>query len=267
MVTGAASGIGRALAVRLAGQGARVMLADIQLEAAARVAEAIRASGGWAAAHYLDVTDNSAVEGLVRRVAAGEGRIDYMFNNAGIAVLGEFRHLPSADWKRIVEVNVGGVFAGTAAAYEVMIGQGEGHIVNTASVAGLVPAAGIAAYCASKHAVVGLSTSLRAEAAIHGVNVSVLCPGFIRTPMLDSKVVGEPAGEKSTARILRLAMTPEECAARALQGVARNQAVIPVTGHARLLWAMQRWLPGLLDASSRRMARRLHEERGRRKDG
>ena len=181
IVTGGASGIG-------AGAGARARLAvpmccSPTFKSTPRwsVAAKITASGGKAAAHYLDVTDSEAVERLVARAVAEKGRLDYMFNNAGIAIIGEFRDLPAADWKRILDINVNGVFAGTAAAYAVMIRQGSGHIVNTASVAGLVPSPGFAAYGASKHAVVGLSTSLRAEAAEYGVKVSAVCPGFVRT--------------------------------------------------------------------------------------
>ena len=262
VVTGGASGIGRALAHRLASHGANVVLADVQHEAAMTVAEAICTSGGRASAHYLDVTDSGAVESFVKRIADEEGRLDYMFNNAGIAVLGEFRYLSTADWKRILDVNVSGVFAGTVAAYAVMIGQGHGHIVNMASVSGLVPALGIVAYCASKHAVVGLSTSLRAEAAAHGVNVSVMCPGFIKTPILESKTVGPPPDEKLTARILKMAMTPEVCAVKALQGVARNKAVIPVTGHAKALWLIQRYFPSLMHAYGQRIAKKMNQEQG-----
>ena len=258
VVTGGGSGIGRALARKLASQGAKVVLADARHDSAMTVAEEICEPGGKASAHPLDVTDSGAVERFVERIADEEGRLDYMFNNAGIAVIGEFRYLPGTDWKRILDVNVSGVFAGTAAAYAVMIRQGHGHIVNTASVAGLVPALGLVAYCASKHAVVGLSTSLRAEAAVYGINVSVVCPGFIKTPMLESKSVGTPTDEQSTARILKLAITPEECAATALAGVARNKAVIPVTAHARAMWAIQRYFPALMYAYSRRMAEKMH---------
>ncbi|MEZ5324179.1 MAG: SDR family NAD(P)-dependent oxidoreductase [Verrucomicrobiales bacterium] len=262
VITGGGSGIGRALASNLASQGAHVVLADVQQDAAVTVAEEICRSGGKASAHYLDVTDSAAVENFVEHIAKEEGRLDYMFNNAGIAIIGEFRHLPRADWKSILDVNVSGVFAGTASAYAVMIRQGHGHIVNTASVAGLVPALGLVAYCASKHAVVGLSTSLRAEAAVYGVNVSVVCPGFIRTPMLESKTVGTPTDEQSTARILKLAITPEQCAAKALAGVARNRAVIPVTAHARAMWAIQRCFPSLMYAYSRRMAEKMRKGQG-----
>ena len=184
-----------------------------------------------------------------------------MFNNAGIAIIGEFRDLPAADWKRILDINVNGVFAGTAAAYAVMIGQGSGHIVNTASVAGLVPSPGLAASCASKHAVVGLSTSLRAEAAVYGVKVSAVCPGFIRTAIFDSKAVGLPKERKSTARAQEIAMAPEKCAAQILAGGSDEQGHHYDTGHAKLMWMLSRYVPALMQSGSRRMAARLHQER------
>ena len=263
IVTGGASGIGAALARELAARGAVVQLADVQMDAALGVAAKITATGGKAAAHYLDVSDSEAVARFVARTAAEKGRLDYMFNNAGIAVLGEFRDLPAADWKRTLDINVSGVFAGTAAAYALMIRQGAGHIVNTASLAGLVPSPGFAAYCASKHAVVGLSTSLRLEATEYGVKVSVVCPGFIHTPIFDSKAVGmrEDIAAKAKARALKLAMAPEECARQVLEGVAKNRAIIAVTGHAKAMWALQRYFPGLLIALNRRSVRRLHQAR------
>lgn len=261
IVTGGASGIGRALARDLAARGAQVQLADLQIDAALGVAAEITAAGGKAAAHYLDVSDGESVERLVARTVAEKGRLDYMFNNAGIAVFGEFRDLPAADWKRMLDINVNGVFAGTAAAYAVMVRQGAGHIVNTASLAGLIPSPGLAAYSASKHAVVGLSVSLRAEAAAYGVKVSAVCPGFIRTPILDSKTVGMPKESKSMAQVHRMALAPEVCAAQALDGVARNKAIIPITGHAKLTWRLNRYLPALVHAGSRSMAARMHRER------
>lgn len=261
IVTGAASGIGQALARDLANQGADVALADVQIDAANNVAAEICRSGRKASAHYLDVIDSDAVEGLVTRIAAEKGRLDYMFNNAGIAIIGEFRDFSTADWKRILDINVCGVLAGTAAAYAVMIRQGAGHIVNTASVAGLVPSPGFAAYCASKHAIVGFSTSLRAEAAEYGVKVSAVCPGFIKTSIFDSKMVGIPKESKIKARAFNVSITPEECAAHALKGVAKNKAIIPVTSHAKVMWLLNRYFPGAMQSISRRMAKQLHKER------
>lgn len=261
IVTGGASGIGRALAHALAKQGADVVVADIQIDLAKTVAAEICDSGGKASAYKLDVTDSDAVESFVLAVGTERGRLDYMFNNAGIAIIGEFRDFSTADWKNILNVNVVGVFAGTAAAYSVMIRQGYGHIVNTASVSGLIPSPGFAAYCASKHAVVGLSTSLRAEAAEYGVKVSAACPGFIHTPMFDSKLVGIPKESGITSQALKVAISPERCAASILKGVEENKAIIPVTMHAKVAWRLNRYFPGLMQRLSRQMAKRLHEER------
>ena len=260
IVTGGASGIGKALAHRLGNQGAKVVVADLQHQQAKIVANAICDAGGSATARHLDVTDDTAVRELVGQVVSEEGRLDFMFNNAGIAVLGEFRYLPADDWMRILDVNVKGVFSGTAAAYHVMLRQGHGHIVNTASVAGLVPALGLVAYCGSKHAVVGLSTSLRAEAAPHGIHVSVICPGFVRTPMFESKAVGTPTDESTKAQILKLAMDPDVCAVKALNGVAKNKAIIAVTRHAKILWAIQRYAPRLFQAYCHRTAQKMHNQ-------
>ena len=154
-VTGGASGIGRALTVELLAAGARVTIADI-----AGAPEAARALGCQAVA--LDVTDAEAVTRAVRAFVSAHGRLDYLFNNAGVAVVGETKSMSGADWRRVLDVNVSGVVHGVHAAYPILIQQGSGHIVNTASAAGLLPIPGAVAYATSKHAVVGLSTSLRA---------------------------------------------------------------------------------------------------------
>ena len=190
IITGGASGIGRALAEELVSRGAHVVLADLQIDLAQEVAANIRAQGGKADAVEVNVTDASAVNALVQNTVERAGRLDYMFNNAGVAVAGEARDHSLDDWNYILDINLRGVIHGVQAAYPVMIAQGFGHIVNTASVAGLFPTAFMIGYSATKHAVVGLSTSLRIEAAYDGVRVSVVCPGLIRTPIMDGGKYG-----------------------------------------------------------------------------
>src|SRR5262249_37982231 len=131
-----------------------------------------------------DVRSLHSVTGLVERTLARAGRIDYFFNNAGISIGGEAHTYRPGDWDDVLDVNLRGVANGVQAVYPVMIRQGGGHIVNTASVAGLLPMAGQLSYTTSKHAIVGLSKSLRVEARRYGVRVSVLCPGIVRTPIL-----------------------------------------------------------------------------------
>ena len=184
LVTGAASGIGRALSEELARRGASVVLADLQIEEGEAAAAPLRAAGRSAAAAALDVTDFESVRRLVERVAEEHGGLDFVFNNAGIAAGGEIRDHTVSAWNRIIDANLRGVVHGVQAAYPVMLQQGFGHIVNTASMAGLVTSALMTSYAATKHAVVGLSKTLRVEAADLGVRVSVLCPGVIRTPLL-----------------------------------------------------------------------------------
>ena len=209
------------------------------------VAESIRFAGGRAHAHTIDVTDAAAVEAMVASVKDEHGRIDFMFNNAGISMAGEMRFLGLSDWNRIIDINLRGVVHGVTAVYPIMLAQRSGHIVNTASINGLVPLPLAGPYNATKHAVVGLSSALRAEAAGLGVRVSTVCPGFIDTPMKDNMKYVEMdkvAGQRALPFRLH---PPEECALAIANGVARNEAIIVVTPQAKLLWYFHRFFPGL----------------------
>jgi len=187
IVTGAASGIGRALAGALVTRGDTVVVVDIDGAGAERAAgELARRGPGTATPAVVDVRDAGTVQALVDQVRDRHGRLDVMVNNAGIGVGGEASELTLAHWERVIDVNLRGVVHGVHAAYPVMIAQRSGHIVNTASLAGLVPSPWLTPYAMTKHAVVGLSLSLRAEAAAHGVRVTAVCPGVVDTPMLDT---------------------------------------------------------------------------------
>jgi NAD(P)-dependent dehydrogenase (short-subunit alcohol dehydrogenase family) len=190
VVTGGASGIGRALASALHARGSRVVLADQDAPTLARTAEAL---GPGASPVVLDVRDRTAVQAAIDAVMAEHGRLDLLFNNAGISLGGQTHEMSGEYWDRILDVNLVGVVNGLLAAYPLMVEQGFGHIVNTASGAGLVGPPLTVAYSTTKHAVVGLSTTLRPEAAMHGVRVSVLCPGAVETPILDARPHGRSA--------------------------------------------------------------------------
>ncbi len=155
-VTGGASGIGAALATRLARGGAKVWIADRQVGPAQELAQRLSRGGGKAHAIELDVRDYSSFERAVGEAVEQSARIDYLFNNAGIGVAGEVDSYTLDDWNDVFDVNLRGVVHGIQAVYPIMIRQHSGHIVNTASMAGLVTTAGQASYTATKHAVVAI---------------------------------------------------------------------------------------------------------------
>ena len=246
IVTGGGSGIGRALCERLGQARATVVVADVDAAAAETVAASVRNSGGAAEAVGVDVRDAAAMRELVERVARNRNRLDLMFNNAGIAVAGEVLDMTLADWDRTIDVNLRGVVHGLLPAYTIMQRQGSGHIVNTASAAGLAPTPGMTAYSASKHAVVGLSLSLRTEAEMYGVRVSVVCPGLIDTPMKHSIELRNLDRSALLDAIPVRMYPPEQCARDILHGVSRNLPVIVTPGHARLMVGAYRAFPSLV---------------------
>jgi NAD(P)-dependent dehydrogenase (short-subunit alcohol dehydrogenase family) len=253
-VTGGASGIGRALAKAMAARGARVCVADINLPAAQAVAHEC---GAMATAIALDVRDAAAVKNGIEQFAGRHGRLDYVFNNAGIGVAGESDEIPLAAWRHIVDINLYGVLNGVLAAYPIMCRQGSGHLVNTASLAGLGPAPLLAPYALTKHAVVGLSTSLRIEAAERGVRVSVLCPAAIETPILhsdnpaDSGIPWAPDMRRFLTALAGPPYSVEKCAEETLAAIDRNKGVIVLPGRARLAWRLGRLFPALVESVSR----------------
>lgn len=238
IITGAASGIGRALAKALAARHASLVLADIDGEGVARVAQEIATANGKAHALRLDVRSEDDVRALVDRTAAEHGRLDLMFNNAGIGVGGDELDVNSEQWRNVVDVDLWGVIYGTRAAYAVMARQGHGHIINTASLAGLVAAPMQGSYTTSKHAVVGLSRALRIEGADLGVRVSVVCPGIIDTPIFRTTQVMRMSADAILAKSPIRPTSPDGLAQAVLRGIERNRAVIVYPFHAQAI----RWL-------------------------
>lgn len=245
LVTGAGSGIGVALSQALARAGAVVHCTDLDAEAAASTARRLGEPATWAG---LDVTDATAVRAQVDEVVAAHGRIDLLFNNAGICFGGETEHLTLDQWNLIIDVNIRGVVHGIDAAYPRMIAQGSGHIVNTASMGGLTPGGLLTSYVATKHAVVGMSLALRSEAHAKGVGVTVVCPGAVDTPILDKGSVDDFVGRDYYLRGqgLKKALDPALLAAAVLRGVAENRAMVIEPRSARVAWRVSRAAPGLL---------------------
>jgi NAD(P)-dependent dehydrogenase (short-subunit alcohol dehydrogenase family) len=252
IVTGGGSGIGEGLCRELARRGAQVIVADINSAEAGRVATAITRLGGQATASTVDVAQAEEVTRLVEETADTYGRLDYMFNNAGLAIGGDFRDLTLEHWHRALDVDLYGVLHGMQAAYAVMAGQGFGHIVNTSSAAAFFAAPGNAPYCTAKYAVVGLSLSLRLEGVDLGVKISCVCPGFVRSNVYrNAEAVGMtlPADvprEKLGGAPSKM-MEPARAARIILSGVAHNKTMIVFPASIRWARRVDRLFPGLSD--------------------
>ncbi|WP_307761636.1 SDR family NAD(P)-dependent oxidoreductase [uncultured Pseudomonas sp.] len=248
VVTGAGSGIGRAIAQHLGALGARVYCTDVDGAAAQRVAEGLPNAAGEA----LDVTDAAALAAFAERVYAREGRVDLLFNNAGVGHAGRVEDTELADWRWVFEVNLMGVVHGIHAFLPRMLAQpGRGHIVNTASGAGLIPMPRTAPYCASKHAVVGLSQSLAAELAGRNVDVTILCPGTIDTAIIRNTRMRGAGAEQRQSRAVeyyaRRGVSPDRVAADVLTDISKGRLFcVTPRSEVGVGWLLQRLSPRLM---------------------
>ncbi|WP_418058142.1 SDR family NAD(P)-dependent oxidoreductase [Pimelobacter simplex] len=253
IVTGGGSGIGAALVRSLVAEGAYVVCADLDRAAAEAVVAGL-SGPGTAVARALDVTSAAAVQEAVDAVVAEHGRLDLMFNNAGITFLGNTEELTLDQWNAIIDVNVRGVVHGVHAAYPQMIRQRSGHIVNTASMGGLMAAGLMTSYVTTKHAVVGLSLALRTEAAAHGVGVTVVCPAAVDTPILDKGEIGRYRGRDFylEGQGVKEPVDPDLLARRVLAAVATNRPILIEPRQARVAWRIGRLAPGFVNTMATR---------------
>lgn len=239
IVTGGAAGIGRELCIELAKLGSKVYVADINGENAKKTVSVITKSGGQAEAVVLDMRNHEEAEALVKKIASLEP-VDYMFNNAGVIMFGEFRDMELKDWDLFIDSDIKSVIYGTKAAYEVMAKQGHGHIINTSSVFGLFPFALASGYSAVKHAVVGLTLALRPEAADFGVKVTVACPGSVSTEVKKTYTVFKSDREAFNSFIPKQ-LTPNQAALKILKGVRKNKGIIAFPFYDIIPWWMYRF--------------------------
>ncbi|MBI3767265.1 MAG: SDR family NAD(P)-dependent oxidoreductase [Deltaproteobacteria bacterium] len=235
VITGGGGGIGAAMAEAFAARGARLVLADLQLDAAMAVAERLHARGAEAIAVQTDVTVLDAVRALAEETVGRFGAVHVVCNNAGVATFGEIATATHADWDFTMRVNFWGVVHGVEAFLPRLLAQGQGgHIVNTASMAGLVGMQWLGVYCASKFAVVGLTEALHREVSRQGIGVSVLCPMIVATNINENSVTRRPAelrnpGEPvipSAAGMVGSTITPEEVARRVVRAIERKDLYV-----------------------------------------
>jgi NAD(P)-dependent dehydrogenase (short-subunit alcohol dehydrogenase family) len=246
LITGATSGIGRALGESLCRCGAHVLFTGRRIELANEIVDGVRREGGHADAIQLDVTDAAAVQTVVDDVCRRLGRLDILFNNAGISTSGEVLDLQLDHWRQVIDVNLMGTLHGIHAAYPAMVRQRSGQIVNVASLAALISYPTNTPYAAVKAAIVTLSHSLRVEGEAYGVRVNVVCPGYVDTEIFHiSPVVNGDENRLRKRRPFKV-ISAQAAAETILAGVARNRPTIVFPGYARMLWRLYRLDPRLL---------------------
>jgi NAD(P)-dependent dehydrogenase (short-subunit alcohol dehydrogenase family) len=255
LVTGAASGIGRATSLELARRGARLDLVDIDADGIEETARAVRALGHAATTQVVDMSQSAEVDDLARRVLRDDG-IDVLVNNAGVAVVAPFLRTTEEDWEWLFAVNLWGPVRLTRALLPRMIERRDGHVVMVASLAGLVGAPGLVAYGTTKFALVGLTEALRLEIADAGVGVTLVCPGFVRTNFAKAsrydngdfrRFLDEPPSWYGMAK--------ERVASELADAVEQRRPLV-VLGPEKVGWWLKRLAPEVAFSVTRWAARR-----------
>jgi NAD(P)-dependent dehydrogenase (short-subunit alcohol dehydrogenase family) len=247
IITGSASGLGRALAVRLARDGWRLALADVNEQGNRETLQLVEQAGGKGRCERLDVTDLDQWSALHDRLRSEWTQLDLLANNAGVAGAGDVGRFPMAEWRRLLEVNLWGVIHGCHVFVEWLKSHpGRSQIINTASAAAFAAAPSMAAYNVSKAGVLALSETLCAELRPYGVGVTVLCPGFFLTGLVDQgHFEREEQRQAALERMQLSSLTADSVAEFAVQAMRRRKLYVVVGRRARWLWRLKRWSPML----------------------
>jgi NAD(P)-dependent dehydrogenase (short-subunit alcohol dehydrogenase family) len=259
VITGAGSGIGRATALAFAREGAKLHLSDISRERIETVAKEIRDLGAEATPYVVDSTDRAAMAKFAEDVYAAAGRVDILHNNAGIGAACPFEQIPLEHWERVININLWGVIYGLHFFLPRMIAQGGGgHVINTASGAGLIGEPRMAAYTTAKFAVVGLSEVMNLDLVKHGIHTTVVCPGFIHTNIINDTIFEMPDEQKAKVRnsvnrfYKNSGVGPEVVARDILKGVRKNRPVVVTPWYQMWpVWLLKRLSVRLYQAVAR----------------
>lgn len=262
LVTGAGSGIGRSLALLCAQRGARLVICDLDQERLQASERAVAASGREVLARRVDVSDRAAMGAFAGEVHETAGAVDLLINNAGVGMMGGVLDTPLEDWDWIVSINLFGVVHGLHFFLPPMVERRSGHVVNLASMAGYVASPAMAAYTATKYAVLGLSESLSEELRPAGIGVTAACPGIIATSIIaDTRILGVDDADATRAKIdgfyRRRGYGPDRVARSILRSVARGRTVAPVSPEAWAGYAIKRLSPRLNARLTTRSTRRI----------
>lgn len=261
LITGAGSGLGKALALLFAKNGCRVACTDLKLETAQQTLAEIERSGGQGLALAQDVSSDTSFDEVIDLLKQRWGGLDVLINNAGVATAGTVAESPLQQWRFAININLMGCVRGSRAAAQLMSEQGGGHIVNVASFAGIANPPALASYNATKAAVISLSESLRFEMFPHQVGVSVACPSFFKTALLETSQQQATPGDGSSApqmekivhRLMeRATVTSEDVAADIYDAVIKNRFLIITHADARQRYHIKRIAPEMFFKMARK---------------
>jgi len=252
VVTGGASGIGKEIVNQMVDKGARVVIVGRTRKTGHAFVKELKKRGHDVDFEHVDMTKEKDVKSMIDRIVKKYGMIDYFYNNAGIFMGGEIRDTKIENWHEVTQNNIFSTMNGSHYAYQQMIKQGFGHIINVASAAGLFPVPAMGIYGSTKFAIVGLTYALRNEAKAFGVNVSVVCPTIVNTPLYDTAIYNHVDADKALKSRGTL-QTPEVAAKKIMRGVKRNRAVIHTSIATHVTWILYRVTPGLYNFGARRI--------------
>lgn len=256
VITGGASGIGAALAYKFGKEGARIALLDMDAAALKEQERKLLQEGVTAIARKCDVSNESECGAAIAAIIQHYGGIDLLFNNAGITHRGPFREANISTIRKVLDINFFGALHCTKAALESLLCR-KGMIIITSSIAGLAPVLGRTAYCASKHALQGLFSTLRAELKETGVHVMIVCPGFTRTNLQTKALDGKGEFTTHPRRMVGREASPSEVAEAIFRGAEKRKNLLVLTPTGKLSYYLFRMLPHLYE---RWMTRKLREE-------